>query len=147
LLIDKKMKLLQSLLTALALLASTSAFAQETVKTESFDDFVARINAECPINSGGNWSIESFATASDTAMVELQVPASLVPFMSLLTEKSDNAKRLWVRELDGFGETWHAFVAKLVEADRPLKLTFKPQGRGEDDAASIILMPADFKKK
>ena len=99
------------------------------------------------INSGGNWSIKSFATASDTAMVELQVPASLVPFMSLLTEKSDNAKRLWVRELDGFGKTWHAFVAKLVEADRPLKLTFKPQGRGEDDAASIILMPADFKKK
>lgn len=138
------MKKLSFLLLAISLSLPLFGFAQE-VETEDFDGYIARLNTECPIGNGEKWALLSFAVASDTVVTELQVPASLGVFMSLLTEDSDNVRRLWVREMEAFGETWQAFVKRLVEADRPLKLKFKPQDK--DASAEIILMPTDFKKK
>ena len=139
-----EMRKLGVLFAALALLIPIFGSAQGQ-EDESFDAFVSRINAECPINSGSNWALQSFTTAGDTVVVELQVPASLAPFMSLLTDKSKNVKRLWIREMSGFGERWNTFVERLVEADRMLKINFNM--RGQDAAAGIVLKPSDFKKE
>ena len=117
----------------------------QNVETEDFDSLVAKFNAECPITSGENWALTSFATAGDTVLIELQVPASLGGFMSLLTADTDNVKRLWVRELNSFGEQWKTFVTRLIEADRPVRLYFTP--KGGDIAAEIVLRPSDFKNQ
>lgn len=119
--------------------------SSQNVETEDFDSLVVRLNAECPINSGENWALTSFATVGDTVQIELQVPASLGGFMSLLTADTDNVKRLWARELNNFGEQWKTFVNRLIEADRLLKVCFTP--KGGDTAAEIVLKPSDFKNK
>lgn len=138
------MKKLGFLLLAITLSLPFFSSAQE-VDAEDFDGYIAKLNTECPIGNGENWALLSFAVAGDTVVAELQVPASLVVFMSVLTEDSDNVRRLWVREMDAFGETWRAFVNRLVEADRPLRLKFRPKDK--DATAEILLMPTDFKKK
>lgn len=138
------MKKLGFLLLAIFLCFPFVGSAQN-VETEDFDSLVAKFNAECPITSGENWAITSFATAGDTVLVELQVPASLGGFMSLLTGDTDNVKRLWARELNTFGKQWKTFVTRLIEADRPVKLFFTP--KGGDTAAEIVLRPSDFKNQ
>lgn len=138
------MKKLGFLLLALLLCFPFVGSAQN-VETEDFDSLVAKLNAECPITSGENWALTSFATAGDTVVVELQVPASLGGFISLLTSDTDNVKRLWARELDNFGKPWNTFVTRLIEADRLLKVCFTP--KGGDTAAEIVLRPSDFKNK
>ena len=42
----------------------------QNVETEDFDSLVAKFNAECPITSGENWALASFAIAGDTVLIE-----------------------------------------------------------------------------
>ena len=140
------MKKLGLLLIVLALSIPLCGYAQEVEdEDEDFETYVARLNAECPIQSGEHWTLLSFAEAGDIVVVELQIPASLGPFMSVLTDNTDNVRRLWVREMEIFGEIWEDFVARLVKEDRPMRLSFKP--KGSDTSARILLKPSDFKKK
>ena len=126
------------------LLVPICGLAREA-ENETLDDYVAHLNAECPISSGDNWVLRSFETRGDTVIVDLKVPSALSPFMSLLTSDSENVRRLWVREMGVFGETWKAITARLVEAERPLKLIFKLD-RSEPEN-EIILLPTDFKQE
>lgn len=136
------MKKIGFLILAIALLLPLFGSAQEA-GAEDFDSYIVRLNSECPIDSGDNWTFLSFSSASDTVTVELQVPASLGSFMSLLTNDSENVRRLWVREISGFGVQWKTFLARLADADCYLRLKFKP--KGNDSTTEIVLKPTDFK--
>ena len=136
------MKKLGFLLFVIVFTLPLLASAQD-VESEDIDSCIIRLNSECPIEAGDNWTFLSFSSTSDTVTVELQVPASLGSFMSLLTNDSENVRRLWVREISGFGVQWKMFLARLADADCYLRLKFKP--KGNDSTTEIVLKPTDFK--
>ena len=134
------MKKLGFLILVIALSLPLSGLAQEA-EAEDLDSYIARLNSECPIEAGDNWIFLSFSSTSDTVTVELQVPASLGSFMSLLTSDTDNVRRLWGQEISGLGEQWKWFLARLADADRYLKLNFIP--KGSEATYVIVLNPAE----
>ena len=134
------MKKLGFLIFVIALSLPLLGLAQEA-EAEDLDSYIARLNTECPIECGENWTFLSLSPAGDTVTVELQVPASLGSFMSLLTSDTDNVRRLWGREISGFGEQWKRFLARLADADRYLKLYFIP--KGSEATYVIVLNPAE----
>ena len=138
------MKKFGFLILVIALSLPLLGLAQEA-EAEDLDSYIARLNSECPIECGENWTFLSLSPAGDTVTVELQVPASLGPFMSLLADNSENVRRLWVREIIGFGEQWKTFLARLADADRHLRLKFKPLG--SEATKKIVLKPSDLKQE
>ena len=136
------MKKLGFLLFVIVFTLPLLASAQD-VESEDIDSCIIRLNSECPIEAGDNWTFLSFSSTSDTVTVELQVPASLSSFMSLLTSDTDNVRRLWGREISGFGERWKTFLARLADADRYLRLKFKP--KGSETRYEIVLNPPEVR--
>lgn len=136
------MRTFRFLLLAIVMLCPLAGMAQDE-EIVDFDSYLVQLNAECPINSGENWALMSFATSGDTVIVELEIPSSLIGFLSLLTDDNEKVKRMWIRELETFGEQWQTFVNRLVDVGRPMILKFKP--KGSEVAAQVAFSVADLK--
>ena len=129
------MRTFRFLLLAIVMLCPLAGMAQDE-EIVDFDSYLVQLNAECPINSGENWALMSFATSGDTVIVELEIPSSLIGFLSLLTDDNEKVKRMWIRELE-------TFVNRLVDVGRPMILQFKP--KGSEVAAQVAFSVADLK--
>ena len=138
------MRLLRRLLLAAVLLFPLMGFAQEaeTEVLPDFDTFIAGMNAKCPINYNEGWAIYSFVATDNMATVQLQIPYLLNGFLPALTTDTDNAKRLWMRQMRMCGDDWKQFVKLLVKTNRSLKILFMLDE--EEQAAQMTFTPADL---
>lgn len=137
------MKMLRRFLLAAVLLFPLLGFAQETetVELPDFDTFVAGLNAKCPIDYNEGWAIYSFVTTDDMATVQLQIPTILNAFLPALTADTDNAKRLWVRQMRMCGDDWKQFAKLLVETNRSLTIQFM---LNEDEQVASMTFTPEF---
>lgn len=135
--------MLRRFLLAVVLLFPLLGFAQETetVELPDFDTFVAELNAKCPIDYNEGWAIYSFVTTDDMATVQLQIPTILNAFLPALTADTDNAKRLWVRQMKMCGDDWKQFAKLLVETNRSLTIQFM---LNEDEQVASMTFTPDF---
>lgn len=122
----------------LTLLLSVQCFGQDGVAVD-FDAYIAELNAQCPILDGENWSLSSFTVQGDTVQVELLVPTNLSMFLSMLTSKNDNVRRLWFKQLRHYGDTWNDFVQRIIENGRMLDLILRP--KDTDTRATVFFTP------
>ena len=123
----------------LSLLMSVQCFGQDE-EGGDFDTYIAELNAQCPILDGDNWSINSFTVQSDTVQVELLVPTNLSMFLSMLTSKNDNVRRLWFKQLLHYGDSWSRFVDRMIATKRTLVLVLRP--KDTDTCATVMFTPA-----
>lgn len=137
------MRMLRRFLLVAVLLFPLFGFAQETETTElpDFDTFVAELNAKCPIDYNEGWAIYSFVATDDMATVQLQIPTILNAFLPALTVDTDNAKRLWVRQMKMCGDDWKQFAKLLVETNRSLTIQFM---LNEDEQVASMTFTPDF---
>ena len=137
------MRMLRRFLLAVVLLFPLLGFAQETetVELPDFDTFVAELNAKCPIDYNEGWAIYSFVATDDMATVQLQIPTILNAFLPALTADTDNAKRLWVRQMKMCGDDWKQFAKLLVETNRSLTIQFM---LNEDEQVASMTFTPDF---
>ncbi len=135
--------MLRRFLLAAVLLFPLLGFAQETetVELPDFDTFVAELNAKCPIDYNDGWAIYSFVTTDDMATVQLQIPTLLNAFLPALTADTDNAKRLWVRQMKMCGDDWKQFAKLLVETNRSLTIQFM---LNEEEQVATMTFTPDF---
>lgn len=131
------------LLLFIALLVSSACFAQE--EDTSFEAYIAGLNAQCPISDGEDWVITSFSLSCDTVTLKLDAPAALSMFLPMLTDNTDGVKRLWLRQMDQFGDLWKRFVAALVYEECSLILVVSPTSC--DEGASIFFSTSDLMKE
>jgi hypothetical protein len=75
------------------------------------------------------------------ATVQLQIPTILNAFLPALTADTDNAKRLWVRQMKMCGEDWKQFAKLLVETNRSLTIQFM---LNEDEQVASMTFTPDF---
>ena len=138
------MRMLRRILLAAVLLFPMFGFAQEaeTDALPDFDTFIAGMNAKCPISYNEGWAIYSFVATDDMATVQLQIPSLLSAFLPALTTNTDNAKRLWMRQMRMCGDDWKQFVKLLVKTNRSLKILFMLDE--EEQAAQMTFTPADL---
>lgn len=136
-------KFYRILLLFVALLVSTACFAQD--KATSFDAYIADLNSQCPIPYGDDWVITSVSMCCDTVTLKLDAPAALSMFLPMLTDNTDGVKRLWLRQMDQYGDLWNRFVDALVNEERSLILVVTPISC--DEGASIVYSPSDLMKK
>ena len=119
--------------------------AQDTTAVE-LEEYVEQLNDQCPIDYKDGWCINSFTMVEDRyALVDMGLPSSLSMFFSTLTADKDNVKRLWVRQLEQYGERWNHFVDLLVAADRRLVINMCPEDC--EKSALLSFQPSDFKKE
>ena len=135
-------RLLFSLLAAL-LLFPVSGFAQNEADSD-FAVYLQQLNEQCPIACGEGMALKAFALDGDTVFVDLKVPSVLAPFLSLLTEDTDQARRLWLKELTRESEVWNQFVEYMQEDPHPMVILFKPKGNTIE--ATLSYGPADVKR-
>lgn len=137
------MRILRRFLLAVVLLFPLLGFAQETetVELPDFDTFVAELNAKCPIDYNEGWAIYSFVATDDMATVQLQIPTILNAFLPALTADTDNAKRLWVRQMKMCGDDWKQFAKLLVETNRSLTIQFM---LNEDEQVASMTFTPEF---
>ncbi len=135
--------MLRRFLLAAVLLFPLLGFVQETETAElpDFDTFVAELNAKCPIDYNEGWAIYSFVATDDMATVQLQIPTILNAFLPALTADTDNAKRLWVRQMRMCGDDWKQFAKLLVETNRSLTIQFM---LNEDEQVATMTFTPDF---
>lgn len=135
--------MLRRFLLAAVLLFPLLGFAQETetVELPDFDTFVAGLNAKCPIDYNEGWAIYSFVATDDMATVQLQIPTILNAFLPALTADTDNAKRLWVRQMRMCGDDWKQFAKLLVETNRSLTIQFM---LNEDEQVASMTFTPEF---
>lgn len=127
----------------LASLFSLDVFAQDTTSVGLVDS-IEELNAQCPLRHRDDWSVNSFTMVGDRyALVDIQVPAGLSMVFSMLTDDTDNVKRMWIKQLECFGERWKRFVDKMVENDRRIIVNLHPEG--SDETALITFTPDGFK--
>lgn len=124
------------------LLFPVTALAQGTMFVGDLDTYVALLNEECPISHMDAWAVNQVTVDGDTVHVEFQIPTSLEPFLLKLTGDDDNVKRLWVRQLQSFGYPWDDLMNRLVEAGRPMVITFNPKGTSK--TSEVPLTPEDI---
>ena len=128
----------------LALMLPIMVLAQEQDESVNFDAYVAQLNAKCPIVYGDGWAINSFTTSGDSAIVEITVPAVLEAYMPLLSGDSAGVKKIWINQMDQYGEQWKRFVEMMVSVDRSLVLRMIPED--SETSATIVFDPSDFAK-
>lgn len=118
--------------------------AQDTTAV-SFDEYVEQLNAKCPIDDEGRWSIRSITMVGDRyALVDFQMPENMSMVLPALSKDSENVKRLWIKQLKQFGQPWNHFVDLMVEAERRIIVILNPEGTRKPPM--LTLNPADFKK-
>lgn len=122
----------------LSLLLSVQCFGQDQVP-EDIDAYITELNAQSPILDGNDWALTSFAAVGDTVNVELQAPKNLSMFLSMLTSKNDNVRRLWYKQLSQFGDSWNHLVELVVANNRTLILTLRPEDT--DVEGKVIFTP------
>ncbi len=128
-----------------ALLLPVVALAQE-VGVVDLDAAVAEFNSKCPVvGTDESFSVYSITNRADSSIVALQIPKVIKGFLPLLTEDTDNAKRMWLRQLsDMCGNDWKQIKKALIAAGRTLVIDFMLD---EDVCAtSMVIMPDDLKK-
>ena len=130
------------LLTAVVLFPLFGSAQNKAV--EEYDAYVAELKARCPIEYKDDWGIRSFKSNDDTTRVELQFPSLLVPCLSALTVNTENARKLWVRQMHMFGEDWAKFERLLLAANRTLVLDFVLEDEEEGPLATMTFLPEDF---
>lgn len=96
-------------------------------ETIDFGTIVEQMSAQCPYTDGRDWAITSVAMAGDTIAVEMETPASISGFLSALTGKSLNVKRLWLDHLKGYGDDWLRLFELMAEEGQSLMLIIKPK--------------------
>lgn len=126
----------------LCLLAS--AFPLRGVAQEEIvlDTCIERLSAQCPVNVGEGWTINSLLDDGEAIVLELVTPASLKGFLSMLTGDSENVKRLWTRHILQFGDQWETLLKQLETQGRTLKLLLKPVG--VDEPEIVVISPEDI---
>lgn len=135
-------KLLFSLVVVL--LFPMAAFAQDSTRVD-IDDYVEELNSACPIPFNDSWGANSFTMVGDNyVLVDLQVPTNLSMVLSVLTDDTENAKQMWIKQLSGYGEPWTRFVELMVENERRIVVNLRPKDR--EETALITFYPDDFKK-
>lgn len=129
----------------LALLFPHAISAQDST-TVNVDALVEELNAECPIDFGDEWGINSFTMVGDRyALVDVLLPANLSMVLGMLSdESSDNVKRVWIKQLNYYGKKWNDFVNAMVNADRRIVVNLRPKGSKE--TALITFLPSDFQR-
>jgi hypothetical protein len=131
------------LLLLMALLLPALCFAQETEALD-FDAMVAELNAKCPIEYEGGWAIHSIANREDTSIVELMVPSLLGGFLKVLTEDTDNARRMWLGQMSSmFGKDWTTYKRLVVVTGRTLVIAFMLY---EDEYAASLTFSPEYLK-
>lgn len=127
-----------------ALLIPSMVQAQET-DSVALDQKVERLNDLCPISYGDEWGVNSFTLVGNYALADIMVPTNLSMFLPMLTEDTENAKRLWLKQLLTYGEEWKSFVDAMVGADRSIVINIHPKDKKK--TALIYFAPDDFKKQ
>lgn len=128
-----------------AWLSTMTVNAQEATAHVNLVDSVEAINAQCPISFGGNWGINSFTMVGNNySLVDVGVPASLSMVLSMLTDDSDNVRRMWIKQLDTFGQQWKHLVNLMVENDCRIVVNFRP--KDSEETALVTFLPTDFSK-
>ena len=127
---------------AVLLLAPLWCCAQEE-ESADLDRYVEEVNSLCPIDYGDDWGIGSMTMVGDRyALVDVLLPANMSMVLSSFSGKSRNVRRLWVRQLEQYGERWNRFVELMIEADRRIIISLRP--KGSSDTAFVYLSPVDF---
>ena len=119
-----------------------SVSAQGTFAFGDMDTYLYMLGEECPIEYDDAWAIYGIVADSDTIRLELQMPSSLSGFLTMLTGEGDNVKRMWMKQLKGFGYPWDDFMGRLAKDERPLVITFHPKDSRK--TAEIVFLPEDF---
>lgn len=129
-------------LIVVLLLFPIMACAQDTTAV-SIDEYVAELNAQCPISYSDNWGLNSFTMVDNRyALVDIQLPSNLSMILSSLTADTDNVRKLWIKQFEQYGERWNHFVDMMVEADRRIIINLRPGD--SEDTALMTFWPTDF---
>lgn len=128
---------MNKLLAILAvLLLPLSGFAQDE-ESVNLDMYIWQMSAQCPCDVGDEWCVTSIIAVADTVTLEIEVPATLKGFLSMLTENSDNVKRLWTSQVIQFGDSWKQLVDLVASEKRWLQLFLTPSGSKQSDVVVI----------
>ena len=123
-----------------ALMGPQVAFSQEEADViADADSCIAAIAESCPIDYKDEWVINAVTTIADTVHVELQIPSSLVGFLSMLTGEGDNVKLLWLRQMVYFGEPWEQLCRCIIADRRVMIIDLRP--KDSKMAAEVIINP------
>lgn len=136
------MRKLVQLFWILAISLPVSAFAQTTMAVGEMEAYIAKLGADCPIQYGEAWSLNSIETHGDTICALLQTPSSLAGFLSMLTGEGDNVKRMWIKQLKSFGRPWEELIGRLARSERSLAITFHPAN--STATAELVFSPENF---
>lgn len=124
------------------LLAVTAATAQNTFVV-NLADSVEQLNEQCPLRDKDGVGFDSFTMLGDScALVDVILPTNLAMVLDVLTEDREAVRLMWIRQFTG--DPWDRLVKLMVEADLPIVLCLRPEGRKK--TARVTLYPADFKK-
>jgi len=125
---------------AMLLAIDVSCWGQDWLVVD-IGQYVEELNDRCPISYGDVWSAHSFTLVGDRyALVDLQVPESLMMFLPQLTEDTDNVKRLWVKQFRDFDDHWRRLLDMLADANYPLVVIFSPAN--SDDYSILTIQPS-----
>ena len=128
-----------------AWLSTTTMNAQEGTPHVNLVDSVEALNAFCPLSFSGDWGINSITMVGNNySLVDVGVPASLSMVLNMLTDDSDNVKRMWIKQFDSFGEHWKHLVDLMVENDCRIVVNFRP--KDSEQTALVTFHPTDFPK-
>ena len=126
-----------------AWLSTMTVNAQEGTPHVNLVDSVEALNAFCPLSFSGDWGINSITMVGNNySLVDVGVPASLSMVLNMLTDDSDNVKRMWIKQFDSFGEHWKHLVDLMVENDCRIIVNFRP--KDSEQTALVTFHPTDF---
>jgi hypothetical protein len=130
------------ILAAAVALSSIVGLAQSK-PVQEYETCVAQLASRCPIEHKDGWTILSFKNNGDTTCVELAFPRVLTGFLPALTEDTRNARALWLKQMNVFGDDWRQFVRLMLAARRALVIHFT---LGDQDPIAVMTFrPEDFK--
>ena len=133
------------ILLIVAWLSTMTMNAQEGAPHVNLVDSVEALNAFCPLSFSGDWGINSITMVGNNySLVDVGVPASLSMVLNMLTDDSDNVKRMWIKQFDSFGEHWKHLVDLMVENDCRIIVNFRP--KDSEQTALVTFHPTDFPK-
>ena len=100
------------------------------------------VNARCPIDFGDEWGLNSLVMEGDTVVLALKVPGVLKSFLPPLVEDTDNAKRLWKKQMSQYSDIWDPLFDLMKKEGCPFRLDLMLNERRV--AASMVYSHSDL---
>lgn len=131
----------RALILLSALLFPVLCLSQD-METDSLGVCIQQLSAECPVDDGDGWVINSVIATGDTIAIEMTAPASLNSFLSMLMGDGLNVKRLWLNELSHCGKEWKQLFRLMSQHGRNLLFTIGAQGGRKK--YSLVMTPQEI---